>query len=181
MGHRQARNQTFRPSSPIGPQDLPPARQFTACQRLEEERDEGAGTDNKKADDFLEIAANETFFLKDTSNGSDSEIDTESEDENDDWKDKEPSSSMTAGRKLSWIDSGTTIKAQNKLIKILRGEALIPKQRWSLCKILATLTYHQKDGNLRLAYQQFRSFAYQSIMAESIEGGHWPDALTRKD
>ena len=43
------------------------------------------------------------------------------------------------------------------------------------------MTYHRKDENLRLAYRQFRSFAYQSMMAESTEGGRWPDALTRKD
>ena len=178
MGHYLACNKMFRPSSSIGPQNLPLARQFTACQSLEEEQDEGLGTDDEKKDDFSEIAANEAFFLKDISDGSDLEMDTENENENDDWEDKKPSNSMTTGQKLLWIDSGTTIKAQNKLIKILRGETLISKQRWSLCKILAILTYYQKDEKLCLVYRQFHFFAYQSMMAESIEGGCWPDALT---
>ena len=45
MGHCQAHNQTFRSNPPIDPPDLLSAQQFAVCQRLEEEKDEGPGTD----------------------------------------------------------------------------------------------------------------------------------------
>lgn len=57
------------------------------------------------------------------------EIDTEIEEENDDWEEKEPNSNIKTSQNLLWIDFKTTIKAQNKLIKIFRGEVLIPKQK----------------------------------------------------
>lgn len=140
--HCQAYSQTFCPSLSINSQDLLPACQFATYQRLEEEQDEGPRTDDKKEDDFLKIVVNEIFFLEDISDGSGLEIDTKSEDENDDCKDKEPSSSMIAAQKLLLIDFGIIIKAQNKLIKILKRKALISKQRLNLYKIFATLTYY---------------------------------------
>lgn len=63
------------------------------------------------------------------SDGLGLEIDTEIEEENDDWEEKEPNSNIKTSQNLLWIDFKTTIKAQNKLIKIFRGEVLIPKQK----------------------------------------------------
>lgn len=121
VGHYQAHNriyclnspmgpQTFYLSSPIHSQDLLSACQFVICQSLEKKRDKDFGTNDKKTDNFLEIVANEAFFLKNISDKSGSDIDTERKDENDNWKDKKPGSSIIAGHKLLWIDSETTIK-----------------------------------------------------------------------
>ena len=82
---------------------------------------------------------------------------------------------------LSWIDTDNTSHAKEKLIKILAEEVLIPKQRWSLCKMLATLVYYRIDPRLCSAFRQFQSFAYQTIMTESEHGGRWPGFLIQKD
>lgn len=99
----EVRNQMFCPSSPISPQDLPPAYQFAACQRLKEEHDKSFETDDEKVDDFSEIVADEVFFLEDISDGSGLEIDTKSEDKNEDWDDKKPCSSMIASCISFWL------------------------------------------------------------------------------
>lgn len=60
------------------------------------------------------------------------------------WEDElrnEPSSE-------AWIRSVESSYAKSKLIQILKSNTLIPKQQLSLCKILATLVYHQKDEKL---------------------------------
>lgn len=91
----------------------------------------------------MEIIANKAFFYNNTLDRLGLEINTKSEDENNDWKDKKLSSSIIIGQKfLSWIDFRTIIKARNKLIKILREETLIPKQIQSFCKIFTMLTYY---------------------------------------
>lgn len=91
----------------------------------------------------MEIIANKAFFFDNTLDRLSLEINTKSEDKNNDWKDKKLSSSIIIGQKfLSWIDFGTIIKAGNKLIKIFREETLISKQRQSFYKIFTMLTYH---------------------------------------
>lgn len=58
----------------------------------------------------------------------------------------------------------------------------MPKQRWGMSKILATLTYHQKDPRLHLPYRQFKHFSYQTLLEESEPGSEqFPKALSRKD
>lgn len=83
--------------------------------------------------------------------------------------------------KSSWIDSGATVNGGKKLIRILQGDALIPKQRWSLRKILATLVYHRKDPELQSFYRQFKAFSYQTMMSETRKACCWPGALTKND
>lgn len=61
---------------------------------LENKQDESLETDDKKTNEFLEIAVNEVFFLKKIS----------------DRKVEEPNSSMTEGQKLLWINSKIIIK-----------------------------------------------------------------------
>lgn len=100
---------------------------FTTYQRFDKEGNEDPELNDEKANEFSKITANEPFFLEDISNGLDLKLITEIEDENDNWEGKELSSNMIVGQKLLWIDSETTIKACNKLIRIFKGETLIPK------------------------------------------------------
>ena len=74
-----------------------------------------------------------------------------------------------------------TFYAKEKLIRILAGDVLIPKQRWDLCKILATLIYYQKDPCLCSAFCQFCSFTVQTLMTKSEYEVYWPGSLTCKD
>ena len=76
-----------------------------------------------------------------------------SEDEDDDHWENVADGSQKYTRP-SWIDVGKTPKAKEKLIRILAGDVSIPKQRWSLRRILATLVYHCKDQRLRFAFWQ---------------------------
>ena len=55
---------------------------------------------------------------------------------------------------------GTTMHAEKKLIKILKGDLYIPHQQWDLDRLLAILVTHQKDPKLCTAYGQFKNFAY---------------------
>lgn len=55
---------------------------------------------------------------------------------------------------------GTTAHAKKKLVKILKGDLCIPRQRWGLDRLLATLVIPRKDPKLRTAYRKFRTFAY---------------------
>lgn len=92
----------FCPSSSIASQNLPIARQFANCQRLEKGKNEDPRTNDENADDSLEITVNEVFFLEDISYISALKINTKSKSkhENENWKDEKPSSSMTVGQKL---------------------------------------------------------------------------------
>lgn len=78
--------------------------------------------------------------------------------------------------------SCSTNYAREKLVGILNGDIPVPKQRWCMSKILATLTYHQKDPRLHLPYRQFKHFSYQTLLEESEPGSEqFPKALSRKD
>ena len=98
----------------------------------------------------------------------------------DHWED-EADGLPDGGAQASWIDIGNTSKAKEKLIRILAGDVTIPKQRWSLRRILATLVYHRKDPRLCSAFRQFSQFAYQTIMTESEPKMRWPGSLSKKD
>ena len=176
----------IRPSSPIGSED-PLDLLLAACQRVKEENVVEIG---ETAESDSEVEENMTFTGA-TMSSDDSFLDrddTDSEDnctddEEDDWEDEDAGNEEDSimGPRTTWIDSGHTIHAKNKLIQIFAGDSLIPKQRWSLRKILATLLYHRKDEKLCSHFRQFRSFAYQTMMTESAKGGRWPGALMRKD
>ena len=60
--------------------------------------------------------------------------------------------------------SSSSSYAREKLVRILNGDIPVPKQRWGMHRILATLTEHRKDPRLRLAYRQFKHFAYQTLL-----------------
>lgn len=58
----------------------------------------------------------------------------------------------------------------------------IPRQRWEIGRILATLIHHHEDKKLRSAYRQFQKFAYQTLLVESEQStGRWPAVLGQKD
>ena len=68
-------------------------------------------------------------------------------------------------RNNSYINSCNSIYAQEKLVKILAGEMAILKQREDIDKILAILTYHQKDYWLRFSYCRFKQFCLPNIFS----------------
>ena len=47
--------------------------------------------------------------------------------------------------------------------------------------VTSALHYYQNDPRLRIAFRQFRLFAFQTMMTESERGGRWHGSLTRKD
>lgn len=81
----------------------------------------------------------------------------------------------------NWLNECTTENAKLKFIQILKIEILVPKQRWSLEKMLVTLVCHRKNLRLYASYCQFRQFAYQTIMQESAHEGQWLSVLQQKD
>ena len=84
-------------------------------------------------------------------------------------------------KRSNWLEVNKTNYAKEKLIRILRGEDLIPKQDWGVSRILATLIHHRDDKRLRASYRQFKTFSYQIMMEESASTGKWPGAPARKD
>lgn len=72
-----------------------------------------------------------------------------------------------------------------KLVRILKGDDPIPRKRWGIERILATIVCHRRDPRLRTPYRQFKRFAYRTMLEESLkeeeEAGRWPDALKRHD
>lgn len=50
--------------------------------------------------------------------------------------------SQTRGQTSTWTNDCNTPHAKEKLISILNGTATIPKQRWGIARILATLVHH---------------------------------------
>lgn len=138
---------------------------LAACQRAEEEKTVEQG---RISESDSEIAENEAFIgvITPLDNSLSERDDTNIENNKaDDWEDKPGNEPISE----AWIRSGKSPRAKSKLIQILEGDALIPKQRWSFRKILATLVYHRKDEKLRSYFRQFRSFAYQIMMTESTK------------
>lgn len=82
----------------------------------------------------------------------------------------------------AWLDAVITNKAKEKLVWILNGKTLIPKQRWGIDKILATLVAHRDDKRLCITFILFRVFAYITIMRKSDHvKGQWSKALGKSD
>lgn len=109
---------------------------------------------------------------QDTSSGS-------SEDLDDVEINKTPKARRTT---RSWVKSCSSTYALEKLIRILNGEAYVPRQRWSIDRILATLVTHRNEPRLSTANRQFKRFPYQTMIIETDKSfGRWPGALNRKD
>lgn len=150
---------------------------LAACQRAEEEKIVEQG---RISESDSEIAENEAFIgvITPLDNSLSERDDTNIENNKaDDWEDEPGNEPISE----AWIRSGENPRTKSKLIQILEGDALIPKQRWSFRKILATLVYHRKDEKLCSYFRQFRSFAYQTMMTESTKDSRWPHALMQKD
>lgn len=79
------------------------------------------------------------------------------------------------------IEDCNTENAELKLIRSLKVEVLVLKQRWRLEKNLATLVYHMKCQHLCTLYRQFKRFAYQTTSEETDQlAGPWPGAWIGK-
>lgn len=78
--------------------------------------------------------------------------------------------------------TSSTTYVKYKLIYMLKGDALVPQQRWGINRILATLVYYWKDPSLYIVYCQFKTFAYQIVIQKTDkQTSCWPDILTLKD
>lgn len=126
----------------------------------------------------------ENEFEEETDEKSDEEFDEESDNESDDISDNESNNKSGQNNqvRMGLTAICSTIHAREKLVKILNGETVIPKQRWAIDKIFTTLTYHQKDKRLQSLYPRFKTFVFNTLLKESDKlSTQLPDALTRKD
>lgn len=92
---------------------------LTACQRAEEEAEAERGGNSSSLDSSDE---EETILHTAFSDDGLSEADSLTSEENE-WEDDEGEQE----RSSFWINSGNTSYAKEKLIRILAGEALVPK------------------------------------------------------
>lgn len=123
----------------------------------------------------------EDFLQNINSFAKDSCLESNDEEDHIDIDNHQPTTRQRQSIRASAAISSTT-HAKQKLVRILRGDIYIPRQRWELDKILKTLVIHRKDPQLRTAYRQFRTFAYQTMMKETDkEIRCWPSVLTQKD
>ncbi|MCJ1464122.1 hypothetical protein MMC07_002735, partial [Pseudocyphellaria aurata] len=117
-------------------------------------------------------------YLRDVPEESEEESENHGGSDEEDWKDEVED---MANEETSWIDGGKSSFAKEKLIEILNGDALVPKQRWSLRKILATLMHHRTDKRLWRPFGQLRGFFCETMMKETRRDGRWPGALRKRD
>lgn len=162
-----------RPSSPLATSEGADAILLGACQAVETGVE--VGLEGGLVDQLSEIEDNEAFLQENL------ESEEESTSDEDDWIEDDSEEERRATLLAGDAANAKSNHAKEKLIRILEGDILIPKQRWGFNKILATLTYHRKDKRLRTAYRQFCTFAYHTLTFESGKGGQWPKALSRKD
>lgn len=115
---------------------------FTAYCRAKEENN----AEIWLLDKSFEVDANKAylyFFSEDLGLDLDSLSNKDDNDDPDNWEDVTPGSKKET-RSL-WMDIGSSLYAKEKLVRILASDNPIPKQWWSLCRILATLIHYQKD------------------------------------
>ena len=186
-----------RLTDPIASSEGLDATLLAACNVAEKT---GANTDSRSetsssglSDDLSEWGDTQAFLAdniisenEDSEDEHDWEDDLDSLDENNDLEEetaiRRPKQTRQGRHNETWLNSTNTVYAKNKLIRILKGDDLIPKQRWGIDKILATLVEHRKDEKLRTPYRLFRLFAYRTIMKESDKfKGRWPKALGKSD
>lgn len=138
---------------------------------------EKKGFAGASVDLYSEKEDNDAFFNQCSSNNKSFCKEGDSNNENK-WDDENDNDQVS---QASWIDSGATVNARNKLIRILKREALILQQQWSLQKLLTTLLHHQKDPGLCSAFLQFKRLAYQTVFDESKKNSCWPRVFIKKD
>ena len=159
-----------RPSSFIGSKGASHLL-FAACCRAEEENKAKTGV---IPEEKSEVDANEAYlysFFEDSNLDIDSSSSSSKDDDDDQdyWEDVAPS--FQKETRSLWIDASSSSYAKKKLVKILAGDLPIPKQQWSLHRILATFVHYRKDQRLYSAFCQFCHFAYQTMMTESERNG----------
>lgn len=79
-------------------------------------------------------------FDEESDNKSDDKSDEESDEESDDKSDDESEQNNKA--RVGLTATCSTIHARKKLVRILNGKTIVPKQRWGIDRIFTTLTFH---------------------------------------
>lgn len=148
---KQSANNQVGPSSLIALSDSLDTNLLEAFNYLDKDIELG-GMENKLTS---EAAVNEIFLQKNLSFYSDSKSNSNSSSQTDsrpDFDDIDSDNSNSNNKNTSQyshsnshINSCNNSYVQKKLVKILAGEVVILKQRWGIDRILATLTYPQKD------------------------------------
>lgn len=193
----QSKDDPIRATSPLDPPDNL-STEFLAAFNDNIESGSEAESIQGRGEQAAEAAANQVFLDQDleSDNESDDEFDDESDDESDnesddksddksdDESDKTSDQNNKGPARTGFIPACSTTYAREKLVRILSGEAVVPKQRWGIDKILTTLTYHRKDKRLSSSYRKFKRFAFSTLLQESDKSsasGRLPGALTQKD
>ncbi len=166
----QSQDDPISATFPLDPPDALPA-EFLAA--LNDDIESGSEDESIQwGDEQVAEAENNQLFL-DQDLDSDDESDDESDEKSDDESDDESSASSKASEqnqgpvKVDMIATCRTIYAREKLVRILNGEVVVPKQRWGIDRILTTLTYHRKDKRLSSSYRKFKKFAFSTLLRES--------------
>lgn len=123
----------------------------------------------------------ENEFEEESDEKSDEEFDKESDKKSD--KESDNKSNDKSGQnnqaKIGLTAICSIVYTREKLIRSLNGKVVVPKQWWSIDKIITTLTYHQKDKRLQSLYRRFKRFAFNTLLKESDKlSGQLPGALT---
>ena len=138
-----------RPSSPIATYEGVDAILMAVCEVVEEENEESLSA--KPDDTYSEAEENEAFLADNLAS------DEESCEK--DWEEADPEKMEVSDRKTvlntnsqpppaqrrcsdKGINASGSNQAKEKLVSILKGEICIPRQRWSIEQILATLVAH---------------------------------------
>ena len=142
---------------------------------IEEEEDQ---FDGEKEELIAEAITNKAFLEEDFTFDSDSNSESTNDfnpdkpENNDSMSSQSSESSIQLPRKQAigfngLIATSSTSYAREKLIGILNEDVLVLKQRWEIDKILAALTYYQKNKRLRFFYRQFKQFAFCTLLQEN--------------
>lgn len=205
----QLNNDPIRETSFPNLSDALPANFLAALRDDIKEFESGSGDENiqgrivqGRREQAEEAAANEMFlnkklksekesdkeFDKESVEESDEESDNMSDDtfdeESDEKSDDKPDDKSEQNNKarVGLTATCSTIHAREKLVGILNREAMLPKHRWGIDRILTTLTFHRKDKRLRSSYRKFKKFAFSTLLEESDKSsGQLPGALSQKD
>lgn len=200
----QSNNNRIRAVSSFDLSDALPAHFLAIVKDDIKEFESGSGNKNiqGRREKAEEVAVNEIFlneelgfknesedeFEKESDKKSDKEFNEKSDDKSDkksdnksDWELDDKSEQNNQAR-LGLTATHSTIYTRKKLVKILNGEAVVPKQQWDIDKILISLTYYQKDKRLQSLYQRFKRFAFNSLLKEFDKlSDQLPGILTQKD
>lgn len=143
----------------------------------EESDDESDGQPNDEYDDKSDNESNSKEFDEEFDEESDNKSDDKSGKVSDKVSDKSPA-------RARFIPACSTTYAREKLVRILNGEVVVPKQQWGIDRIFTTLTYHRKDKWLSSSYRKYKKFAFNTLLRESDKtstSGRLSGTLTQKD